>query len=61
MVGHWNRFEVEKLIVEQPTFEPKAKYLIPMYLPFKTESCSKCGQVIAEEKELIRIVHKSQI
>ena len=54
--NHWNRFEVEKLIVEQPTSELKASYLIPMYLPSKTEKCSRCGQVIAEEKELIRIV-----
>ena len=59
--GHWNRIEVDKLIVEQPTFEPKAKFLIPMYLPFKTESCSKCGHVIAEEKELIRIVKSKNL
>jgi hypothetical protein len=57
--GHWNRIEVEKLITVEPTFEPKAKYLIPMYLPLKEEKCSECGQVIAKEKELIRIVHNS--
>jgi len=58
MVGHWNRFKVEKLIVEQPTFEPKAAYLIPYYLPLREEKCSKCGHAIAEEKELIRIVNQ---
>jgi hypothetical protein len=29
------------------------------HLPLKTEECSKCDQIIAEEKELIKIVHKS--
>jgi hypothetical protein len=54
--GHWNRIEDEKLFSEQATSEPKVKAFIPMYLPFKTEKCSKCGHVIAQEKELIRIV-----
>jgi predicted nucleic-acid-binding Zn-ribbon protein len=54
--GHWNRFEVEKAFSEQKTTEPKVKAFVLMYLPFKTEKCSKCGQVIAKEKELIRIV-----
>jgi hypothetical protein len=26
--------------------------LIPSYLPYKEEKCSKCGHVFAEEKEL---------
>jgi ribosomal protein S27AE len=52
--GHWNRFEVEKVMTEQIVSEPKVKAFIPMYLPFKTETCSKCGQTIAESKELIR-------
>jgi len=30
--------------------------LIPMYEPLKTETCKKCKKVIAEPKELIRIV-----
>jgi phage FluMu protein Com len=54
--SHWNRIEVEKVFSEQTTSEAKVKAFIPMYLPFKTEKCSKCGHVIAEEKELIRIV-----
>ena len=35
--------------------EPKDKVFIPMYKPLKTEKCEKCGKVIAEPKELIRI------
>jgi hypothetical protein len=53
--GHWNRVPVNKVFVEQPTSEPKVKVLIPMYEPLKTETCKKCGQIIAEPKELIRI------
>jgi phage FluMu protein Com len=57
--NHWNRFEVEKVFPEQTTSEAAVKAFIPMYLPLKTEKCSNCNQVIAEEKELIRIVQKS--
>ena len=53
--SHWNRFEVEKVFSEQATSEAKVKAFIPMYLPLKTETCSKCKNVIAEQKELIRI------
>jgi phage FluMu protein Com len=54
--SHWNKIKVEKVFSEQGTKEPKVKAYIPYYLPFKAEKCSKCGQVIAREKELIRIV-----
>lgn len=54
--SHWNRFEVEKVFSEQTTIEPKVKAFIPYYMPLKEEKCSKCGQVIAQRKELIRIV-----
>jgi RNase P subunit RPR2 len=54
--GHWNRIEVDKIFIEQPTPEPKVEALIPMYEPLKTETCKKCGSLIAEPKELIRIV-----
>lgn len=53
--GHWNRFEVNKLFIEQPSSEPKVNVLIPMYEPLKVETCKKCKTVIAEPKELIRI------
>ena len=53
--SHWNRFEVEKLFSEQSTSEAKVKAFISMYPPLKTETCSKCKNVIAEQKELIRI------
>jgi RNase P subunit RPR2 len=54
--GHWNRIEVNKIFVERPTSESKVKAYIPMYEPLKSEKCKKCGKVIGEQKELIRIV-----
>jgi hypothetical protein len=51
--------QVEKIFSEQLSSEPKVKVLVPLYLPFKSEKCAKCGHVIAEEKELIRIVPQS--
>jgi hypothetical protein len=38
------------------TSEPKVKAFVPMYEPLKPETCKKCGNVIAESKELIRRV-----
>jgi hypothetical protein len=54
--GHWNRIEVNKQFIEQETSEPKVKAIIPYYEPLKVETCKKCGKLIAEPKELIRIV-----
>jgi hypothetical protein len=54
--SQWNRIEVNKLFIEQANPEPKVKVLIPMYEPLKVERCKKCKSVIAEPKELIRIV-----
>jgi len=31
---------------------------IPMYEPLELTKCNKCGRIIAELKELIRIVKK---
>ena len=31
------------------------KVLIPMYEPLEVSKCKKCGKIIAEPKELIRI------
>jgi ribosomal protein S27AE len=59
--GYWNRIEANKLFIEQETSEPKVKAYIPMYKPLKTENCKKCGQIIAEPKELIRIVKRGKI
>ena len=56
--SHWNRIDVEKVFLNPDSPEPKVKVFIPSYLPLKTEKCSKCGHVIAQEKELIRIVKK---
>jgi uncharacterized Zn finger protein len=59
--GHWNRVQVNKLFVEQPSPESKIKVMIPMYEPLGVTNCEKCGKVIAEPRELIRIVrgHKT--
>lgn len=57
--GHWNRVPVNKIFIEQPTSEPKAKVLIPMYEPLKVETCKKCKSVIAEPRELIQIVRRT--
>jgi RNase P subunit RPR2 len=54
--GHWNRIEVEKVFLEPESHEPKVKVFVPMYSPLKVETCKKCKSVIAEPKELIRIV-----
>jgi len=53
--GHWNRVPVNKVFIEQSTPEPKVKAYIPMYQPLETSKCKKCGKVIAEPKELIKI------
>jgi RNase P subunit RPR2 len=48
--GYWNRIEVNKLFIEQPSSEPKVKVFIPMYEPLRTETCEKCKTIIAEPK-----------
>jgi hypothetical protein len=55
--GHWNRFEVDKLFIGQPSSEPKTRILIPFYEPLRVETCGKCKAVLAQPKELIRIIH----
>jgi hypothetical protein len=57
---HWNRVPVNKIFIEQPSpIEPKVKVMIPMYEPLETSKCEKCGKIIAEPKELIRIQRKT--
>jgi ribosomal protein S27AE len=56
--GHWNRVPVSKVLVEQDSPEPKVKVVIPMYEPLETSKCKKCGKIIAEPKELIRIAKR---
>jgi phage FluMu protein Com len=53
--GHWNGVSVNKIFNEQPSSEPKVKVLVPMYEPLQESRCKKCGKVIAEPKELIKI------
>lgn len=54
--GYWNRIEVNKHFIEQPSPEPKVKVFIPVYEPLRTETCRKCGKLIAEPRELVRII-----
>ena len=54
--GHWNSIEVEKIMLNPDSHEPKVQVFLPSYLPLKVEVCSKCKSVIAEPKEVIRIV-----
>jgi RNase P subunit RPR2 len=54
--GTWNRVPVKKVLVDQQSPEAKVKIFIPMYLPLKVETCKKCKSVIAEPKELIKIM-----
>jgi hypothetical protein len=54
--GYWNRVSVSKVLVEQDSREPKVKVFIPMFLPLQASKCEKCEKIIAEPKELIRIV-----
>jgi phage FluMu protein Com len=53
--GYWNRVPANKIFIEPPSPEPKVKVIIPMYEPLQTVRCKKCGRVMAEPKELIRI------
>ena len=53
--GHWNRTQVNKIFIEQPSSEPKVRVMIPMYEPLEVAKCEKCGKVIAEPKGLFRI------
>jgi len=57
--GHWNRISVNKILVEQRSPEPKVKVFIPMYKALQVSACEKCGKIIAEPKEPIRIMKKS--
>lgn len=53
--GHWNHVPVNKIFIEQSSSEAKVKAFLPMYEPLKVVRCEKCGKVVAEPKELIRI------
>lgn len=56
--GHWNRVQVNKIVVEQDSPEPKVRVFIPMYDPLQVSKCEKCGKIIAQPKEVIRIVKR---
>jgi len=50
-----SRVYVNKIFIEQPSPEPKAQVLIPMYEPLEVTKSEKCGNILAQPKELIRI------
>jgi len=52
---------VNKVVVEQVSSEPKVRVFIPMYEPLQVSKCEKCGKIIAQPKELIRVVKRSKI
>jgi len=51
--GHWNKVAVDKILLEQPSPEPKVKVMFPMYEPLGTSKCEKCGKIIADSRELM--------
>lgn len=51
--GNWSIIEVKKIFVNSGISDSKLKIFLPAYLPLKTEKCSRCNKVIAEEKALI--------
>jgi RNase P subunit RPR2 len=53
--GFWNRFEVKKALFEPNSPEPTVKVFIPMYMALKLENCKKCGKLVTQTNELIRI------
>lgn len=58
--GHWNKMQVEKVFLEQPTSEEKVRAYIPMYQPLKVARCKNCGNIIGEPTVLIRILRKAK-
>ena len=56
--GHWNSIEVEKVMLNPDSREPKVRVFLPSYLPMKVELCSKCKSVIAQANEAIRIIKR---
>jgi len=58
--GHWNRVAVAKVFIQPPNpIDPdKVKVLIPMYEPQEVTKCDKCGKVLAEPNDLIKVVRR---
>lgn len=59
--GQVNTVSVSKVFVKQDTSEPKVEAYIPMYEPLEIVKCEKCGDIIAEPKQLIRIYKKREL
>lgn len=58
--GCWNRVPVNKIFIEQPTSESKVKAFIPVYEPLKVFECKKCGKLVGQPKELIRVLKRTE-
>lgn len=55
--GHWNKIPVNKIFIEQPSSESKVKVLSPTYEPLEVVKCEKCGEIVAEPKEVIHYIY----
>jgi len=56
----WNRVPASKIFIEQNTFDSKVKAYVRIYDSLEVVECKKCGRVITEPEEIIRIITKSQ-
>lgn len=54
--GHWNRFKVHKAGRNIHSREPRIHILSADLIPLKEKKCSKCGSLIASQKELKEMV-----
>lgn len=54
--SHFKFNVVNQIFIDQPSSEPKVKAYIPIYEPLEVVKCKKCSKIIAEPKELIRII-----
>jgi hypothetical protein len=52
------KYILQLVFVEQNSPERKVKVFIPMYEPLQFSKCGKCRKIIAQPKELIRIVKR---
>ena len=59
--GHLNTIPVSRVYVEQETSEPKVQAFTPMYEPLDIVKCEKCGETVADPKQLIRIYKKEEL
>ena len=56
--GHWNSIEVEKVMLNPDSREPKVRVFLPAYLPLKRKNVLSALQSLRPKKELIRLVQE---